>query len=114
MTEERAYELVFIINGGIEEENVPAVVERISQQINDLGGEVVQVDSWGRRRLAYPIRRIKEGYYTVMQLQMPPGIMPNIKNSLQLTEEVIRHLLVRTEERQPRALAVEETSPVDR
>ena len=62
------------------------------------GGEVTDVDRWGRRKLAYPIERNLEGQYVVTQLRMQPGDIRELESTLRLTEEVMRHLLVRKDE----------------
>jgi len=55
------------------------------------------VDPWGKRRLAYPIRKQREGYYVVMQVQLPPEAISELERRLELSEEVLRYLLVRTD-----------------
>ncbi len=97
----RDYELVFIISPEVPEEDVPAAIEKVSGFITGQGGEVREVERWGRRRLAYPIRRHVEGNYVVTQIRLERDHVPPLEASLGLNEEVIRHLLVRVEEGQP-------------
>jgi small subunit ribosomal protein S6 len=110
----RYYELVFIVSPEVEEEDLEKVATGVGQMIVDGGGEVVRLESWGRRRLAYPIRRFREGHYVVGHIQMDPEAISGLKDKLGLTEEVIRYLLVKTDavpvEAEP---AVSPPEPVD-
>lgn len=91
----RDYELVVIISPGVSEEDLPATLEKVKQLITSRGGSVTEVRQWGRRRLAYPIRRFAEGNYVQTQFQMEPGLTKELEASLQLSEDILRHLLVR-------------------
>ena len=62
------------------------------------GGEVVDVNHWGRRRLAYPINRHFEGNYVVSQIKLDPAEVPGLEGSLRISEEVIRHMIVKSGE----------------
>ena len=91
----RDYELMFIISPEVVENDLSGVIERVSQSVNRAGGEVAGAQPWGRRRLTYPIRHFREGSYVLMRLKLDPKQMTPLERSLALTEEVIRHLLVR-------------------
>jgi small subunit ribosomal protein S6 len=93
----RSYELAFIIHPQADEAGIAAVEARVSQLVAAAGGEVTSVNRWGRRRLAYPIRKQREGIYVLMQLQLQPQGMAGLERGLKLTEEVIRYLLVKPE-----------------
>jgi small subunit ribosomal protein S6 len=93
----RKYELTFIIHPEVEEKEVESVVEKVRKIIGDDGGKVTDVNHWGRRRLAYPIKKQLEGYYVVMRVEIEPSAINELERKLSLTEEVIRYLLVRTE-----------------
>lgn len=108
----RYYEFIYIISPEVEEEGLETVTEKVGQMIADGGGEVLRLDSWGRRRLAYPIRKFREGHYMLARIQLEPGAISEFRARLALTEEVIRHLLVRAEEGAPvEAMPEEEPSP---
>ena len=94
----RYYEFMYIVNPEIETDDLQEVTARVGQMIADGGGEVLRLESWGRRRLAYPIRRFREGHYIVAYIQLDPEAIAGLKGRLALTEEVIRYLLVKTEE----------------
>lgn len=89
------YELVMVISP--EAADAEATVDRFQQFIVELGGQVRQVDRWGRRQLAYPIDRHQEGDYVVSQFRLDPSRLRELEDSLRRSEEVIRHLLVKLE-----------------
>jgi small subunit ribosomal protein S6 len=91
----RDYELVVILSPELEEEELPAAVDRLSQFITDRGGEVKDVNRWGRRKLAYPIKNHAEGNYLVTQVKLDPNRTSDLEAGLRISEEVLRHLLVR-------------------
>ncbi len=91
----REYELVYIVRPDMEEEGLEAVKSKVNEAINANGGQVKEVDVWGKRRLAYPIQRLREGYYIVNRVQLEPKAIKEVERSLKLSEEVIRYLLVR-------------------
>jgi small subunit ribosomal protein S6 len=94
----RDYELVFVISPEVGDEGMPAMVDRVNGYIQERGGEVKQVDQWGKRRLAYPIRRQAEGYYVVTQFTLEPDALRSLEGNLHLAEDVLRHLVTRVEE----------------
>jgi small subunit ribosomal protein S6 len=94
----RDYELVLIISPEIPEEDVPSAIDKVSGFITGRGGTVADVNRWGRRKLAYPIHRHMEGNYVLTQFQLDPDQITGLEASLELAEEVIRHLVVRTDE----------------
>ncbi|MGQ9625454.1 MAG: 30S ribosomal protein S6 [Anaerolineae bacterium] len=91
----RDYELIVVIQPNLEEEGVNGLVEKIGQVITAHGGQVTETNLWGKRKLAYPIRKAHEGYYVVMQTQMERKGIGELERNLKLTEEVLRYLLVR-------------------
>lgn len=94
----REYELVLVVSPEGGEEGFPAVVDRVHGLIKERGGEVKNVDRWGRRRLAYPLDRFTEGYYSITQFTLDPQDVREIEGSLDLAEDILRHLVVRMEE----------------
>lgn len=93
----RDYELVIVVSPEVADEAVPTTVERVQQFVSDKGGEVKEVTPWGRRRLAYPIARHREGSYVVAQLSLDPQQLKALDENLRLADDVIRHLLVKLE-----------------
>jgi len=91
----RDYELVVIVSPEVTEENLGAATDRVGQWITSGGGEVTNVNVWGRRRLAYPIDDFREGTYVAYQLRTAPKATTELERSLKLSEDVLRYLLVR-------------------
>lgn len=93
----RRYELMLVFRPDAPDERTQAVVERITRMIVGDGGQIVKVQPWGRRRLAYPIDRHREGQYHIVVFEAPPTTIAEIERSLLITEEVLRHLVIRIE-----------------
>jgi small subunit ribosomal protein S6 len=93
----RRYELMLVLRPDATDERISAIVDRTTRQIATDGGQIVKVAPWGRRRLAYPIERYREGSYHIVVFEAPPGTIAEIERSLLITEEVLRHLVVRQE-----------------
>jgi small subunit ribosomal protein S6 len=91
----RDYELVYVIRPSAAEEDVNALTERVQGWISGDGGEIQKVNPWGRRRLAYPIDRFREGMYVQINFRTMPNALSGIERQLKLSEDVIRYLLVR-------------------
>ncbi|HDQ71420.1 MAG TPA: 30S ribosomal protein S6 [Chloroflexi bacterium] len=93
----RNYELLFIIHPDVDEDNLTAIVERVTDLIARNDGEVKNVEAWGMRRLAYPIQDQREGQYVLMKLEMQPQGVAGLENDLHLLEAIMRHIVVRLE-----------------
>lgn len=91
----RDYELTVIVSPEVTDEDFPATVEKVTQFITQRGGEVAEVNPWGRRKLAYPISRFEEGNYFLTQFKLDPKMTAEVEKSLLLSEEILRHLLIR-------------------
>lgn len=87
------YELLYILSPRVPTDEVANAIERVNTLVANAGGEVVAVDNWGRRRLAYPIRQYFEGTYVVLTLKMPPAGATGLEAALIISDEVIRHML---------------------
>jgi small subunit ribosomal protein S6 len=93
----RQYELAFIIRPNVDDEGVTGIVDKVSQFVQTISGEVTSVDVWGRRALAYPIDNHREGVYVLFQTKMPPAALSELERNLKLSEEIIRYLLIKVE-----------------
>ena len=91
----RNYELVLVISPDVGDEGFPSTVERVTNFIQERGGQVKDTDQWGRRRLAYPITRFTEGFYAVTHFSLEPTEVRSLEGNLDLAEDVLRHLVVR-------------------
>jgi small subunit ribosomal protein S6 len=85
------------------DERISAIIDRTTRQISTDGGQIVKVAPWGRRRLAYPIDRHREGSYHIVVFEAPATAILELERGLLITEEVLRHLITR-QERPTRAL----------
>ncbi len=94
----RDYELTIVLRVGLEEEGLTALVDRVKGWVTAEGGNVVRTDHWGRRRLAYPIRKEREGYYVFMLVQTEPAQIVRVERNMRLSEDILRFLFVRVEE----------------
>jgi len=94
----RKYELMFIAHPDLDDASLTSLVDKAKGWVTGAGGQVDQVDLWGRRRLAYPIRKQNEGQYILMQTQLSPNGTREVERNLRLTEQVVRFLLVRTDD----------------
>jgi small subunit ribosomal protein S6 len=86
-----------VLDPNLDDAAIDALNTRIQNMVTQRGGTIEAVEPWGRRRLAYPIGRFRDGVYIVSRFQLPPNAATEIERALKLTESVIRHLLVRAE-----------------
>ena len=93
----RRYELMLVIRPDVPDDKSQAVIDRVTRQITAGGGQIIKVAPWGRRRLAYPIDRFREGSYHIVLFAAPPEALVELEHSLLITEEVLRHLVTRDE-----------------
>jgi len=95
----RDYELGIVINPDVGDEQARAVIERVTQVIGSNDGQVVRVNAVGRRRLAYPIERHRDGLYFFFDLILDPTSITEIERTLRVNEDIIRHLLLKRDPR---------------
>jgi len=93
----RRYELMLVLSPDAPEERVQALVDRTTRGVVAAGGQIVKVAPWGRRRLAYQIDRHREGSYHIIVFEAPGEAIAELEHTLQITEDVLRHLVVRLE-----------------
>ena len=91
------YELTVVFSPQMAEEDLTTAVERLSQFITQKGGVIGEVNRWGRRNLAYPIKHFREGNYVVTQFKLQPNLAAELEVNLKSSEEILRYLLVRLE-----------------
>ena len=93
----RRYELMLILRPDVADDKAQAVIDRTTRQLTAAGGQIVKVAPWGRRRLAYQIDRYREGSYHIVLFEAPSDALAELERGLQITEEVLRHLVTRVE-----------------
>jgi small subunit ribosomal protein S6 len=92
----RRYELMLVLRPDAPDERAAAVIDRTTRYVVASGGQIVKVAPWGRRRLAYPIDRHREGSYHIVVFESPAEAIVELERSLQITEDVLRYLVTRT------------------
>ena len=93
----RRYELMLVLRPDVPDDRSQALVDRTTRGIVTAGGQIVKVAPWGRRRLAYPIDRHREGSYHIILFEAPPEAIVELEHTLLITEEVLRHLVTRVD-----------------
>ena len=91
------YESVIIINPNLEAEAIKGLVEKISNLINN-NGTVVSVEEIGKKKLAYEIKKNKEGYYIIIKFEAKPEVITELERVYRITDEVIKFIVVKEEE----------------
>lgn len=92
----RAYELMVIVNGSLEDGAAQQWVSTVSKAIVSAGGTVHgKVDWWGKRRLAYPINKSEDGYYMVLNVTAPGGALDDFERTMRISDDILRHKLLR-------------------
>ena len=99
----RNYEVMFVINAALEEATKNATIETV-QNIIAANGEVVKTDVWGMRKLAYPIQKMEEGYYVVIDFMADATLPYELNRKLKISDNVIRHIIINKEEQQERGV----------
>jgi small subunit ribosomal protein S6 len=89
----REYELIFIVHPDLDENAFKEIVERVSGWITEGGGQVLKADFWGKRQLAYPIKKHKEGQYVFLHTSMAPAFSAQLERNMRLTEPILRFLI---------------------
>lgn len=92
MSLRRVYETTIIINAALEDPDIDAVIAKITNYLENHGGEIEEKNKWGRRRLAYPINKKYNGYYVHLIFNSVPSILPSLERFLTLEDTILRHL----------------------
>ncbi len=95
----RKYEIIFIIRS-LDEEATNAVIDKFSKLIAANGGEIVKEDRWGKKRLAYDIKKESEGYYVLFYVKCEPLCINECDRVMKITDEVLKHMIVRSDEKE--------------
>ena len=93
----RKYENIFVAHPSLDEEAVKALIEKFKGVIENGGGTVDNVDFWGKRKLAYEIAKVNEGYYTLINFTASPELPKELDRVLRITDGIIRHMIVEEE-----------------
>ena len=91
----RDYELGFIISPEVSEEETRSILDRLGQIVAQHGGQIVKINQWGRRRLAYPIERHRDGYYVFIDMILTPETVSELERTLKVSEIVLRYMVTK-------------------
>lgn len=94
----RDYELTVILSPQVADENAMAYMDKISQWVTEKGGNIVQIEPQGKRKLAYPVKKFMEGNYFLARFQAEPKSTADLEANLRMSEDILRYLLVRAGE----------------
>ena len=89
------YELALVVNAKIEDDARVATVEKVKEYITKFGGTITNVDEWGKKRLAYEIQKMREGFYYFIQFDADETVPANVEKNVRIMENVIRFLCIR-------------------
>jgi small subunit ribosomal protein S6 len=95
----RDYEVLYIVRADLDDDKVQDIIKRVNTLIEKAGGSVERTNIWGKRKLAYEVKHQKEGSYVLQDFQIGPDRIPELEAALKITEEVLRHLIVRKPEK---------------
>jgi small subunit ribosomal protein S6 len=90
-----SYELVLIISPEVADEEMPDFITKLSELVNKVGGSVDEINQWGKKQLAYPIKRSTEGNYVLTKLKLKPDLTKELEANLRLSGKILRHLLIK-------------------
>lgn len=93
------YESVVIINAALEDDQIENTIANVKESITSNGGEITDIDNWGRKRLAYPIQKSKSGYYIVLRFIAPVALISTLERMYRLDETIIRYLTISLDKR---------------
>ena len=100
----KEYELTVLVHPDLEA-NLDTVLDKVRALVTDNGGEIIKEDNWGKKKLAYSIRREEFAVYVYFEVKLPAEALLKISNVLNITDEVLRYLLVKADEKARQALA---------
>ena len=92
------YELAVVVNANIEDEERNAVVDKCKALIERFGGQITNVDDWGKKRLAYEIKDSAEGYYVLLNVTAEPACVAEVDRVMKINDDLLKHMIVRVEE----------------
>lgn len=93
----RQYELIYIIQADLDETTLESVIDRVETQLKNNNGEVIKTERWGKKKLAYPIRKMSEGLYVFSLVKLDPASGVELKRNLGYVEQILRFSLLKSE-----------------
>ncbi|HKK82897.1 MAG TPA: 30S ribosomal protein S6 [Atribacterota bacterium] len=95
----RNYELMILLDPNLQEEEISALIKEVQQTIANNQGKIIKVNQWGKRTLAYDIKKFREAFYVIIDFELEPENIANIEKSIKFEEKIIRYLLVLGQEK---------------
>ena len=111
MAEKNTYELTYIINAVLSEEQIKAVVKRVGKFIEDNGGKILETNEWGSRRLSYPINKKRNGVYVNQYMNAPGEIISRLERTLEIDDDILRYLTLRMDAKMIRRYEQSKAAP---
>ncbi len=90
----RNYELMILLDPSLQDEDIKGLLDKINQTITANQGKIIKTNQWGKRRLAYEIKKFQEAFYVIVEFELEPNNIVNIENSIKFEEKIVRYLLV--------------------
>ncbi len=91
---QKIYETTFIVNAGLDDPQIDAVIDKVKDLITKHGGEIMELAKWGRKRFAYPIKKKNNGFYVLCEFKSGGDIVARLERHFQLDENIIRFLII--------------------
>ncbi len=101
----KIYETAFIVNAGLDDPQIDAVIEKVKEFITKHEGSVLDINKWGRKRFTYPIRKKNNGFYVIAEFTGPSDLVAKLERHYQLDESVLRYLTIRLDKHALKARA---------
>ena len=92
------YESIYIVNPNVEGEGIKNLVEKFNALIESEGGKVTETTEWGMKKLAYPIKKLTQGYYVLVNFEAKPEFIDELERIYEITDNVIKFIKVRKED----------------
>src|ERR1700690_2698111 len=92
------YELMYIVASSVSDDQIPTLIDGVLNLIKGLGGEIIKEENLGKKKLAYPVKKTRNGFYDLITFEMEPSKLSELNNKILTTDGVIRHLIVNIEE----------------
>ncbi|MBQ2258198.1 MAG: 30S ribosomal protein S6 [Lachnospiraceae bacterium] len=92
------YELAVVVSAKLEDDDRAATIEKVKEIVSKHGGTITNVDEWGKKRLAYEVRKMKEAFYYFIQFEGEATVPAEIESRVRIMENVVRYLCVRQDE----------------
>ena len=89
------YESAVMINAALDDEQIESIISRIKETIKNNGGEIREIENWGRKRLAYVVKKSKIGYYAIFRFSAPSNIVTKLERTFSLDEQILRYLTIK-------------------